>query len=328
MEAVNEASLREQLLDRRHRLEGIISEVGKAADLVRLLKEVDSALERMDTRAFGTCEVCKETVDDDFLLTNPLIQYCLCRLTPEQQRALENDLELASRIQWALLPKQDLRAGGWEVHYRYQPAGIVSGDICDVVVPEEEEKPLFFLLGDVSGKGVAASFLMARLNAMFRSLIDTGLPVPQLVERANRLFGEGTTSTHYVTLVCGRADEAGGVEICNAGHCPPLLLTHDQVATVEATGFPVGLFSSGPFSVHRVKLSAGDTLFLYTDGLTEGRDSADSEFGLDRLSELLRRCRGLSPRALAASCLSELASFQDGAARTDDLTIMVLRRTL
>jgi len=77
-----------------------------------------------------------------------------------------------------------------------------------------------------------------------------------------------------------------------------------------------------------VKLSAGDTLFLYTDGLTEGRDSADSEFGRDRLSELLRRCRGLSPRALAASCLSELASFQDGAARTDDLTIMVLRRTL
>src|SRR5438552_2535390 len=80
------ARLRDQLLDRRHRLEDTIAEVGPASDLMRLLKEVDSALERMEARVFGICEVCKETVAEDALYANPLIQYCLCLLTPEQQQ--------------------------------------------------------------------------------------------------------------------------------------------------------------------------------------------------------------------------------------------------
>lgn len=319
-----ESRLRDELLDRREKLVGVIGDVGSAPDLVRLLKEVDSALSRMDSRTFGRCQVCKEAVDDDFLSTNPLIQYCLCNLTPAQLQALQNDLDLAYQIQLALLPKQDLTHAGWQIHHRYEPAGPVSGDYCDVVTCDGGN--LFFLLGDVSGKGVAASFLMARLNALFRSLIDVGPPLQEIVERANRLFSENTVTSHYATLVCGRASPSGEIEICNAGHCPPLVVSRGEATPVGSTGFPVGIFAKGPYSVQKVRLSPGDTLFLYTDGLTEARDPNDREYGLDRLSGFLRSRSGRTGRALAAECLADLASFLGGAPRTDDLTLMVVRR--
>lgn len=328
MDAVLETRLRDQLLDRRHRLESAIAEVGPASDMIRLLKEVDSALERMDARVFGVCEACKESVDDDFLYANPLIQYCLCRLTPEQQQALQNDLDLASRVQLALLPKQDLEHAGWQIHYRYEPAGPVSGDYCDAVACGDGIGGcMYFLLGDVSGKGVAASFLMARLSAMFRSLLEVDLPLQNAVEKANRLFSESTIASHYATLVCGKAAAGGRVEIANAGHLPPLVLSRGEVRTVSSTGFPVGMFSQGPYSVQTIDLRAGDTLLLYTDGLTEARDSSDREYGVERLSRVLLDRGAGSTRAVAAACLSDLATFLGGAPRTDDLTLMVVRRT-
>jgi len=223
MDAALQTNLRDQLMVRRQKLDEAVGEIGRADDLVRLLHEVDSALKRLDGGTFGRCEVCELSVDDSFLAANPLIQFCLCDLNEAQQNALQRDLDLASRIQWALLPRPGLEQAGWHVEFRYQPAGPVSGDYLDVVSKNGEG--IYFLLGDVSGKGVAASFLMARLNALFRSLIDLNLPLKEIVQRANRLFSEGTIASHYATLVCGRATPDGRIEICNAGHCPPLLLS-------------------------------------------------------------------------------------------------------
>lgn len=331
-------SIRKQLLDRKQRLEVVLSEVGEASDLVRLLREVDSALERMDGDSFGTCEMCGGSVSDELLALHPMIQYCLCDLTPAQERALERDLGLAWRIQSALLPRQTIEFAGWEVHYRYVPEGVVSGDVCDVVTRESGEGSLTFLLGDVSGKGVAASFLMAHLNALFRSLIDA--PIRELVERANRIFSEATPSSHYATLVCGNARASGAVEILNAGHCPPFVVRAGDgaggpgragdeaadVATVDSTGLPVGILESSPYEVQTVELSPGDTLFLYSDGLTEALNAAGEEYGIERLERFLRDHRRLRPTELAAGCLEDLSRFRSGAPRNDDLTIMAVRR--
>ncbi|NIN68048.1 MAG: SpoIIE family protein phosphatase, partial [Anaerolineae bacterium] len=185
---------------------------------------------------------------------------CLGCLTPDQQRALQQDLDLASRIQTQLLPSKNLSLGGWEACYHYEPAGPVSGDYCDLVSPETEGGDLFFLLGDVSGHGVAASMLMAHLHAMFHSLIAVGLSADQLVERANRIFCESTISADYATLVCGRAGKSGEVEVCNAGHCPPLLVQGGEITGMDATGLPVGIFSSAEYSVQKVQLARGDSL--------------------------------------------------------------------
>lgn len=328
MDLAIESALRGQLVDRKRRIGEALAEVGEATDLVRLLQEVDSALGRMDARGYGRCEVCLETVEDDTLMANPMLQYCLCSLSPAQQRALEQDLGLASRIQWALLPKQDIRHDGWQVHFRYTPHGPVSGDYCDVITDDQHgDGGLYLLMGDVSGKGVAASLLMAHLNAMFRSLIQTRLPVPQLVERANDLFSRSAISSHYATLVCARAEPSGRIEVCNAGHCPPLVVRGTDVTAVGSTGFPLGIRSSGEYDVSHVTLAPGETLFLYTDGLTEAADSGENEFGVDRLKRFLAANAALSPGVLASACLEDLAAFRGESAPTDDLSMMVVRRT-
>jgi sigma-B regulation protein RsbU (phosphoserine phosphatase) len=326
MDTATQEILRTELRQRRGRLTDSLAEVGDADDLRRLLSEVDSALDRMQTHTYGKCEVCHEDVEDEFLLANPAVQYCLCALTPEKQRALEQDLALASRIQWGLLPQQNMSFNGWQAHFRYEPAGPVSGDYCDLVREKNGTGSLFFMLGDVSGKGVAASLQMARLNALFRSLIDVGLPIPELVARANRLFSETIEATQFATLVCGRGSRDGALEICNAGHCPPLVLRDHGVSDVESTGLPVGV-AELPVGVRRLKLEVGETLFLYSDGLTEARNRAGEMYGTERLSNVLEKNTGLSTARLAAACLRDLAMFQDGASRSDDLTILVVRRS-
>jgi sigma-B regulation protein RsbU (phosphoserine phosphatase) len=320
-----EPLLREQLIDRREKLETAASAFHRPAELTRLLQEVDAALHRMDLGTYGLCEVCHDPVESERLLADPLTQFCLGDLTPREQRALEEDLELASRIQIGLLPPPTQKIDGWEVSYYYQPAGAVSGDYCDLI--RGEDQSLHFVLGDVSGKGIAASMLMAHLNAMFRTLISINLPLEQMVERASRVFCESTLPTQYATLVCGRASTSGAVEVCNAGHLPPLLIQDGRVTSIAATGLPVGVFCSETFSVNRTQMSKGDTLFLYTDGLSESLDGAGNEYGAERLSRLLNDNHGLSPESMISLCRQQLHAFAEGKVSGDDLTLMVIRRT-
>ncbi len=320
-----EPLLREQLIDRRQRLERATSAFQRPAELTRLLEEVDAALHRMDVGTYGLCEVCHDPVEPERLLADPLTRFCLGDLTPREQRALEEDLELASQIQTGLLPPPKQQIDGWEISYHYQAAGAVSGDYCHLITGEEQS--LHFALGDVSGKGVAASMLMAHLNAMFRTLISINLPLEQVMERASRVFCESTLPTQYATLVCGRATTSGDVEVCNAGHLPPLLIQRGEVTSIAATGLPIGVFCSETFAVNRIHMNKGDSLFLYTDGLSESLDGAGNEYGADRLSRLLNDNRDLETDSMISLCRRELHTFAEGRVPRDDLTLMAIKRT-
>lgn len=326
MAAIGDQFLHAQLEERRQRLEAAISSSADSAPLVQLLQEVDSALARMKEGTYGICETCHEAIEGDRLLTDPLVRFCLDHLTAPQQRALERDLELASQIQRGLLPQRDLRIPGWQVHYHYEPAGAVSGDYCDLIPSEDASGHLLFLLGDVSGKGVAASLLMSQLHAMFRTLSGLRFPLDQLVGLASRVFCKSTMAGQFATLVCGRAARSGEVEICNAGHCPTLLVHKGEVARIESTCLPLGMFSDGHYAVQKIRMEPGDTLFLYSDGLSEARDRSSIEYGVARLAKFVSERHALPPEALTAACLKDVVAFRNGAPRTDDLTVMALRR--
>jgi sigma-B regulation protein RsbU (phosphoserine phosphatase) len=240
---------------------------------------------------------------------------------------LEQDLELAGQLQRGLLPETNLCFGGWTVSHHYRPLGLVSGDYCDVVMHGNGSTNLFFALGDVSGKGVAASMLMSQLHAIFRTLTAAELPAEALVERASRIFCETTMSTFFATLICGRADSLGGIELCNAGHCPALVGQQGKVTRLEATGVPIGMFCDGRYSTRTVRLAAGETLFLYTDGLSEARCDTDEEYGENRLVEFLVQQSHLPPDALIRACLDDLNAFRSRQPLLDDLTIMAIQRT-
>ncbi len=317
--------VRTRLLDRRQRVEAVLA-AQSASQLEDLISEIDLALGRLDAGTYGLCEACGEPIEAEGLMKDPLARFCIDHLTPRQTRELEQDLQLAARVQLELLPPRRLVDRGWEIAYRYEPRGAVSGDYCDVVQPTDQGSDLVFLLGDISGKGVAASMLMAHLHASVRTLAGFGLPPQQLVERANRVFCDSTMANHYATLVCGRLARSGDAEICNAGHCAPLLVRPGRVTTLESTGVPIGLFCARDYPADRFHLEAGDSLVLYTDGITETRNAADEEYGSERLAALVAARAADPPEALIRACVDDVARFRGGAARADDVTIMVVRR--
>jgi len=321
-------TLRIELEQRRSRLTEAVARAGETAQLRALISEVDTALDQMRAGTFGRCVVCHDPIEHDILMADPLTRTCLTHLSAGERRALEQDLDLAGRIQLRLLPRQTLAVPGWEIAYHFEPAGTVGGDYCDVI-QSEASPDVFILLGDVSGKGVAASILMANLHATFRSLADAGLPVEALMARANRLFCQSTLDTHYATLVCGRAAPTGEIEVVNAGHWPALVVRGDGVETVGATGVPLGLFCGSEYKPARVALAPGELLVLHTDGLSEARNPAGDEYGTGHVTTRLAELAAAGerdPHRVAAACLRDLAAFRDGTPLQDDLTLMVVRR--
>ncbi len=326
MDAIRDTALREQLLERRERLRSSIPQLAQKEHLLQLLREVDSALDKMDNGTYGMCETCHESIEKDRLIIDPLIRNCLDHLTAAERRALEQDLELAYQIQSALLPKQNLSLPGWMTAYHYEPAGHVSGDYCDVILPDSDGS-FYFFIGDVSGKGVSASILMAHLHAIFRTLIHTTVSTNELVARANRIFCEATLSTHFATLVVGKAEQTGEVEICNAGHNAPLLVREGELLTIPSTGLPLGLFCEGEFTSHVLATKPGDSLVLYTDGLSEARNPSNTLYGEDRIAQVVQGKKELPPPELIRTCVEDMRLFSSSAPVVDDLTVMVVRRT-
>jgi sigma-B regulation protein RsbU (phosphoserine phosphatase) len=171
----------------------------------------------------------------------------------------------------------------------------------------------------------AASLLMTHLSAIFRSLLSLDLSLTEMISRANRLFCESTAQAHCATLVCGRAT-ASGVEICNAGHCMPLLLKQDVTQRLDSTGLPLGLFYSSQYPVRHVSLDPGDTLILYSDGITESQDPEGNEYEEDRLIRALSDHRDQTTEAMADGVLQDVARFRQTRSPSDDMTLLIVRR--
>jgi len=317
--------MREQLLDRREKLERADLHVAGSERLHLLLQEVDSALARIDDGCYGVCEACHDTIECDRLIADPLVRFCLDHLSRQERSALEQDLQLAKRVQTGLLPKGRLDSDGWQICYHYEPAGMVSGDYCDVI--DSGQNGLYFMVGDVSGKGVAASMLMAHLHAMFRTLIPVGLSLPCMLQHASRVFRESTLPNQYATLVAGRAWPDGRVEVCNAGHPFPLVVREGGVAALEASDLPIGLFGSEEFGVTELAMAPGDGLVIYSDGVSEATDLSGGEYGVGRLTELVGGKKGMNASMLVAACREDLEGFRRNATKMDDVTLFVLGRS-
>jgi len=313
--------LHRQLDERKRRLESVIAARPGDAALEALLREVDSALDRFEAGSYGLCDICHESIERARLLADPLVRYCLDHLSDSERDVLQRDLDLASELQRRLLPPADLQVEGWDTSYHYAPLGPVSGDYCDLYPYNGQ---LFFMLGDVSGKGVAASMRMTQLHALFRSLIRLGLSLGEIVVHINRFLCESGLAGQYATLVCGRASAGGDVEIYNAGHLPVIALSQSGVRLVESTGFPLGMFREASFSPSTVRLSPGDLLFLFTDGLSE-TEGEGGEYGIGRLTGLLAGLAKCCAASVVSACLDDLRTFAGNNPGLDDVTLLALR---
>lgn len=326
---IEPAVFRAELIERRERLSSVLAGVAGEGDaghrrLVDLLLSVDSALERLDGGTFGLCAVCHGALDEARLRRDPLTAVCLECMTPEQSRALEHDLETAWRFQAAQLPSPRVVHGGWETAYLYEPFGAVSGDTLDLLVPAVADGPLDLLFGDVSGKGVSASLLQSSLRTLFRVLAKPAAGPGRLLEEVNRLFFEATTRNAYATVAILRLHADGTVEYANGGHLPVLRAGGDE-GELASPSLPVGLFRDAPYGETRSRLAPGESLLLYTDGLTEAARADGEEYGIPRARAAFARAAGRAPRAALAAVRDDLDRFLDGAPRSDDLSLLVVR---
>ena len=315
-------TVREQLEQRRGRLQQVLGK-GETAQLNHLLEEVDEALQRINVGSFGVCEHCQGTIEDERLLTDPLVRVCLECLTPAQQRALEYDLQLAAQLQNGLLPPTNLAIEGWNISYHFQPAGVVSGDYCDLI--SDGRGGLYFVIADVAGKGLAAAMLSANLRTLFHALIPLNFTPEALLAHANRLFRESTLPAYYATVVFGKTTASGELAIVNAGHLPALLVQQSGITVFESNNLPLGLFSEQEFCASRALLAPGDTVVLYTDGISETRNEAGEEYGANGLHSLVQEQRHSCPRELVSAFRRHFDRFRGARMRHDDETLLAVQ---
>jgi serine phosphatase RsbU (regulator of sigma subunit)/pSer/pThr/pTyr-binding forkhead associated (FHA) protein len=241
-----------------------------------------------------------------------------------EKRRMEEDMRMAAEIQTGLLPSSAPRIPGWDLAGSNQPCRTVGGDYYDFAV---ERGRLLLALGDVSGKGTGAALLMTVLRAAVRahwmepSLADA-------VSRINRTVCQNVPSSKYVTFFLASLDPPSGhLDYVNAGHNPPILVrAGGDVEKLTFGGLVLGIFEGVSYEGGSVVMEQGDTLIVYSDGVTETWDPDGEEFGEDKLVALTVADRAKGADAVQAGILREIESFEQGARATDDRTLVVLKR--
>jgi serine phosphatase RsbU (regulator of sigma subunit) len=242
----------------------------------------------------------------------------------EAERRAAQELEIATQVQARLFPQSFPSLQSLEFAGVCHQARHVGGDYYDFL--ELGGGRLGLVIGDISGKGIAAALLMANLQANLRSQCAIASDLRQLLCAVNRLFGANTADASFATLFFAEFDDASRrLRYANCGHLPALLFRrNDGVDRLSATATVVGAFREWDCALEECQLAPGDTLALYTDGITESFNPDGEEFGEERLVEVLRRNRALSSEALLNTVVDEVRQFSPHE-QHDDITLIIAR---
>ncbi len=237
----------------------------------------------------------------------------------------DSELRVAQRIQSEMLPSSDISREDVDVSGKQITALEVGGDLYDYFVRDEK---LYFCIGDVSGKGVPSSLVMAVVHSQFRSVAQHESNPMRIMQIINETACEGNKTNMFVTLFIGVLDlPTGRLRYCNAGHDAPLLLDGDVKLLNVTANLPLGVIRDFKFVKQEIQLPQESTLLFYTDGLTENADTEHNLFGLQRIIDTVKTCQEqnqTSPVALMNSLHDEALRFANGAQQSDDLTMLVI----
>ena len=264
------------------------------------------------------------TLSDDINTTVTALRHYI----DEAAARLDKELLLARAIQRSALPgvfPPYPNRTEFEIWAGMRPAKEVGGDFYDFYLKGEDK--LAFVIADVSGKGIPAAMFMMTVKTLLKNLAETGLPVEEVLTEANRQLCEHNQAEMFVTVWMGILDlETGVVSCACAGHNPPLLRSQD--GSYSFVKFRPGLVLAGMEGIHYRKneftLLPGDTLYLYTDGVTEATDSNEKLYGEERLNRYLNALESADPEKICKSVLSDVDRFVGSAPQFDDITMLCL----
>ena len=232
---------------------------------------------------------------------------------------------MAREIQEELLPKTKPCVPGIEIESVNIPSRFVGGDYYDFISCSETTQGI--TIADVSGKGIPASLLMAYLQASFRALSEIIYLPARLVERLNNIIFRNTSADKFVTLFyCCININTLVMEYCNAGHNSPFVITKDgEITKLESGGLILGMLPDVSYEKGSITLQKGDTVIMYTDGITEAMSKKEEEFGEERLIAICKQWSSSSVSEIKDVIISSVRSFSGEAPQNDDITLIVLK---
>ncbi len=248
------------------------------------------------------------------------------RAQEAEQRRLETELDTARRLLARILPAKAPGCPGYELNFHLEPCYEVAGDLYDLLpLPDGR---LLVLVGDVSGKGLGAALMVVQILSLLRLLAEESLPPERMIERVNEQLCRTTDPDRFATLFLGILEpDSGRLVYVNGGHEPARLVRADgRAEELGGTGLLVGAFEEMSYRSEEARLDPGDLVLLYTDGVTDMCDVAESEYGLERLERGLLREHERPAREIVDLLLTDLNEHRGEAAPADDVTLLVLKR--
>jgi len=277
-----------------------------------------------------THDEMKELHDSFLYMLKKLAEYVEnLEKTTSAREKIESELRIACAIQMAMVPKNDTffsSHNDFIILGTMNPAKEVGGDLYNFFMRDEEH--LVFTIGDVSGKGIAAALFMAMTNTLIKALAMNGLSPADVLCSANKELCRGNEQYMFVTLFMGILNvNTGEVVYANAGHNPAVLIQNEKSA-IFMEPYPATIlatFEDAEFRNEQFTLNHNDTLFMYTDGVTEAMNTERQLFGEKRFLDLLNKSRELSMPELLDESLKGVAAFANGNEQSDDITLLALR---
>jgi sigma-B regulation protein RsbU (phosphoserine phosphatase) len=245
------------------------------------------------------------------------------RLAQEEQR-LEEDLAMARKVQFRLMPQSVPDPLHAELAARFVPARTIGGDLYDFL--DYGDGRTAIVLGDVSGKAAAAALYAALVSGIMRSLAAQKPTPAQMLTLLNEQLQERKLDAQYVTMLFAIwNDNDRTLQVANAGACQPLFCRAKGVEAIQATGIPLGMFPDVEYEEFTLSTQPGDMLVFYSDGMIDAENDRDEMFDLDRLTAVLEKHRHCSASTMVSNILKEVSDFQGGVEHFDDETVIALR---
>lgn len=241
-----------------------------------------------------------------------------------EKKNLEQELGMAREVQIALLPSAIKALDHFEVAAHNIPSRFVGGDFYDLI-PLKDNR-FVFVLGDVSGKGVAAALLAAMAQGALQVQFTSNLPLTEVITSVNKVLALRSESNRFITLFSAVLDREGHFTYINAGHNPPILVrTSGETEMLTTKSVLLGAFDFIEYKPLQTRLNSGDVVVMYTDGVTEAVNNDNEMFSDERLEELVKQSSKLSAEQIKQRILDEVLSFTRGLPQSDDITLIVLK---
>jgi serine phosphatase RsbU (regulator of sigma subunit) len=300
--------------------------------LVRYVEQVEADLDQkrigvlyLDSRERGSIlsPVTRSALETLAIEAAVAIENARLYREAAEKTKLEQELKIAAEIQQALMPEGERRGGFFEATGTSVPCRAIGGDFFEYL--DLPDGRLGFALGDVSGKGAPAALLTAMVQGMFTVQAAASSGPAEALAQINQALKRRSVGSRFVTMFYGIVGADGALNYCNAGHNPPVLVKKDCVMRLETGGMILGLFDFATYDEETVQLDQGDTLVVFSDGISEAQNVADDEYGDDRLISCLIANRGATPASMREALLASVRTFTAGASQSDDMTLLIVR---